>query len=167
MVDTDPVVWSGPLSSLCVSSPRPCAPQIVGVGESGGGAVGDETQTRVRSIVTSLAYFLPEPLSKSGFAFIFHALISPIELLSITKSGRLHIFCAIRGFLRSPPVGQALPRRERRRRRAPGGNPFVVNSSIPSFSFDRRSVPNSSVRFRACVCSCWQLSILQWPRMKL
>lgn len=132
--------------------------------------MGDETRATemVSNCVMDAVYVLPDPPSSSGFAFSFHALTSPKELLVRSTSDLVHIFCSDRG--RLPPLMiscQARPRRGRRRRRVPGGSPLAVNSSIPGFNLDNNSVTNSSVKSRAWTCSCWHPSILQWPRIKL
>lgn len=151
-----------------VSSPTPGAPLGGRVWERWGGAVGDETRATGRGSNLTIEFVLPEPPSSKGRAFNFHALTSPNELRLNSKSDLLHISKLYRGRLPPPGVScQALPRRGRRRRRVPGGSPLAVNSSMPGFNFANKSVTNSSGKSRACTCSCWQPSILQWPRMKL
>ena len=114
---------------------------------------------------------LPWPLSRGGRAFRFQVFISSKYLTLITLLCVAGIDGARRGRLDIFPITSLCHsrrgRRRLRRRRVPGGKPLAINSLIPGRNFANRSVANSSVISLAWTCSCWQLSTLHLPRMKL
>lgn len=152
------------------SVPRDGGSAAVGIEERWDWAAANEIRRSGRGICRTDGC-LPWPLSRGGRAFVFHVFNSSKYLTLTNLSGLTCIDGTTRVRFETLPITSLCHslrvRRRLRRRRVPGGNPLVINSVIPGRSLASRSVANSSVISFACTCSCWQLSTLHLPRMKL